>query len=359
MQNKYLLALNANPRIGSKTLKKILYVFDGKIELAWQASQSELLAKLESKVVSLIVEAKSKYNPDEEVEKLQKLDIGYITMYDKEYPPLLLETPDCPVILYLKGNVGCLKNSNIGVVGSRKYSNYGKTMAERFSKDCVKAGLTVGSGLALGIDAIAHRATLDASGITIGVLGCGLDQIYPISNINLASEIIQKDGAVVSEFPPGTPPYKQNFPLRNRIIAGLSLGVLVVEAAEKSGALITAYEAVDYNREVFVIPGDVDRPTSQGSNLLIQGGAKLVTNIDDILVELKMETKRSEQRAAEFLPKTEAEKIIHEILMEGETSGDDLVKKSKLNVISLNTTLTMMEMKGVIENVGGGRYKLK
>ena len=232
-------------------------------------------------------------------------------------------------------------------------------MAEKFSRDCVNSGLSVVSGLALGIDAIAHRSTLDAGGITIGVLGCGLDQIYPISNVNLAKEIVQKNGAIVSEFPPGTPPYKQNFPLRNRIIAGLSIGVLVVEAAEKSGALITAYEAVDYNREVFVVPGDIDRATSKGSNTLIQGGAKLVTNIDDMLVELKMETKKSEQRAAVILPETPEEKIIYEILEHGELSGDALVQKSGLNVISLNTTLTMMEMKGSVENIGGGRYKLK
>lgn len=359
MQNKYLLAFNAHPKIGSKTLKKIIYAFDGKMELAWSALQSELEKKLEQKVVDLVIESRRDYNPDSEVEKLQKLDIGYITMYDKSYPPLLLETPDCPVILYVKGEVNCLKNANIGVVGSRKYSNYGKVMAEKFSKECVKSGLTVGSGLALGIDAIAHRAALDAGGITIGVLGCGLDQIYPISNVNLAREIIQNNGAIISEFPPGTPPYKQNFPLRNRIIAGLSVGVLVIEAAEKSGALITAYEAVDYYREVFVIPGDIDRETSKGSNALIQSGAKLVTCIDDILIELKMESKRSEQRATEILPETPEEKLIFDILKNGESNGDVLVEKSKLNIMVLNTTLTMMEMKGIIVNIGGGRYKLK
>ena len=359
MQNKYLLAFNAHPKIGSKTLKKIIYAFDEKVELAWSASQSELEKKLEQKVVDLVIEARRDYDPDKEVEKLQKLDIGYITMYDKAYPPLLLETPDCPVVLYLKGDVSCLKLANIGVVGSRKYSNYGKVMAEKFSKDCVKSGLAVGSGLALGIDAIAHRAALDAGGITIGVLGCGLDQIYPISNVNLAREIIQNNGAIISEFPPGTPPYKQNFPLRNRIIAGLSVGVLVIEAAEKSGALITAYEAVDYNREVFVIPGDINRETSKGSNTLIQSGAKLVTCIDDILIELKMESKKSEQRAIEILPETPEETIVFDILKGGESNGDVLVEKSKLNIMVLNTTLTMMEMKGIIVNIGGGRYKLK
>lgn len=359
MQTKYLLAFNAHPKIGSQTLKKILAAFDDKPELAWRANTEVLAGKFDQKIVNLILEARDNFNPDEEVLKLQRLDIGYITMYDKNYPDRLLQIPDCPALLYVRGNINSLKNPSIGVVGSRKYSNYGKTMSEKFSKECAFSNLTIVSGLALGIDAIAHRATLDSGGITIGVLGCGLDQIYPISNANLAKEIIEQNGAIISEFPPGTPPYKQNFPLRNRIIAGLSLGVLVIEAAVKSGALITAYEALDYNREVFAIPGDIERETSKGTNLLIQKGAKLVTEIDDILVELNIETKNFEQRAAEILPETNEEKIIFEILRNGESDGDFLVKESNLNIMLLNTTLTMMEMKGIVENVGGGRYKLK
>jgi len=309
--------------------------------------------------LSLIIEARDNYDPDKEIETLKKYDIGYITMYDKSYPQLLLEIPDCPVILYIKGNIESLSAPSIGIVGSRKYTDYGRTSAKRFSKECVSGGLNIISGLALGIDAIAHREALDAGGITVGVLGCGLDQIYPTSNAILADEMIAKKGAVVSEYPPGTPPYKQNFPLRNRIIAGLSLGVLVVEAAEKSGALITAYSALDYNREVFAIPGNINCESSIGSNQLIQKGAKLVTKVEDIFDELNVDLIKDETKAKELLPENEEEKILLELLTKEEKNIDEIIHQSNLNVIAVNSTLSLMEMKGMVENIGGGRYKLK
>lgn len=358
MQTKYLLALNAHPKIGSQTLKKILAVFEDKPESIWNCNQSTIEARLGSKIANLIIEVKNDFDPEKEVEKLKSLDIGYITMYDKSYPQLLLETPDCPALLYIKGDPTCLSAPSLGVVGSRKYSNYGKTNAQKFSRESIQGGLNIISGLALGIDAIAHREALDSNGITVGVLGCGLDQIYPTSNAILANEMINKGGAVISEFPPNTPPYKQNFPLRNRIIAGLSLGVLVIEAAEKSGALITAYTALDYNREVFAIPGNIDSEASKGTNQLIQKGAKLVTEIDDIFDELNVKTKKQEIRAKEILPESEEEKLLMEILKE-EKNIDQIIVQSKLNIIALNSTLSLMEMKGIIENIGGGRYKLK
>ncbi|MCL5410350.1 MAG: DNA-processing protein DprA [Patescibacteria group bacterium] len=357
--SRYLLVLNAHEKIGSQTLKKALAPFEDNPEKLWKAGESEIRKKLDSKIAELIIEAKNQFTTEEEIEKLQKFNIGYITMYDKSYPKLLAEAPDGPAILYIKGNLSALKKPSIGVVGSRKFSHYGQKIAYQLSKSCSEAGLGIVSGLALGIDAVAHKAALDVGGITIGVLGCGLDRIYPASNLALGREIIEKNGAVISEFPPGTPPMKYNFPARNRIIAGLTLGTLVVEAAEQSGALITAYQALEYNREVFAVPGNIDSETSKGTNLLIQKGAKLVTKPEDILEEFNIEAKNIEQKNREFLPENENEKIILNILSSEERLVDDIIAESKLNIITVNTVLTLMEMKGIVDNIGGGRYKLR
>ncbi len=359
MQTKYLLALNAHEKIGSQTLKRALAPFGSNPEKLWNADESILRKSLDEKTANLVIEAKKQFNPEQETEKLQKFNIGYTTIYDKQYPALLKEAHDHPVILYIKGNIAALRMPSIAVVGSRKFTHYGQKVAYKLSKSCSEAGLCIISGLALGIDAVAHKAVLDASGVTVGVLGCGLDQIYPASNLNLGKEMLEKGGAIVSEFPPGTPPLKYNFPARNRIIAGLSLGTLVIEAAEQSGALITAYQALEYNREVFAVPGNIDSETSKGTNLLIQKGAKPVMKPEDIFEDLNIEIKKTEQKAKEILPETEDEKKVLEILKKGEKNINDIVLESELNIIAVNTTLSIMEMKGLVDNIGGGRYMLR
>ena len=357
MKIEYLLALNAHPKIGSQTLKKVLAAFEYDLEKIWKIRDTELKSKIDPKLANLVLEAREQYSPQKEIEKIQKYDTGVITMYDKQYPKLLLEIADFPVILYMKGDLAAFNNPCLGIVGSRKYSSYGKTVTYKLTKDCTESGLTIVSGLALGIDAVAHKTAIDFNGSTIGVLGCGVDMVYPTSNTKLAEEIINHKGLIISEFPPGTPPYKQNFPLRNRIIAGLSLGILVVEAAEKSGALITAYEALEYNREVFAIPGNIFSQTSQGTNLLIQKGAKLVTKSEDILEELNVETIKKTRKIVENYPENEDEKIILNLLEKEEKEANMLSNESKINIIKLNSILTMMEMKGMIENLGGGRFR--
>jgi DNA processing protein len=354
---KYLLALNAHPKIGSQTLKKALVPFANPEEL-WLASQSDLAKKLDPKIAGLIFEAREKYSPEEEIAKLQKFDIGYVTYYDREYPPLLKELPDCPMILYVRGEIKALSKKGIGVVGSRKYSNYGKIVASTLSAECTAGGLSIISGLALGIDAFAHEAALQVGGTTVGVLGCGLDKIYPISNYQLGRRVIESSGAIISEFPLGTPPMKQNFPARNRIIAGLSLGVLVIEAAIQSGALITAYQALEYNREVFAIPGNITSESSAGTNKLLKEGARLVTSASDIFENLMLQQKTAREKAREILPATEEEGRIVQVLQKEELSVDDIIKQTGYNVIIVSTTLTMMEMKGFVKNLGGGRYGL-
>ena len=340
-------------------MKKALAPFGNNPEKLWNATESILRKNLDEKTANLIIEAKNQFDPEVEINKLQSLNIGYTTIYDKSYPALLKEAHDNPVILYVKGDIAALKMPGIAVVGSRKFTHYGQKVAYQLSKSCSSAGLCIISGLALGIDAVAHKAAMDAGSITVGVLGCGLDQIYPASNLNLGREMLEKGGAIVSEFPPGTPPLKYNFPARNRIIAGLSLGTLVIEAAEQSGALITAYQALEYNREVFAVPGNIDSETSKGTNLLIQKGAKPVMKPEDIFEDLNIETKKAEQKAQEILPETKDEKNILKIIKKGEKNINDIVLDSELNIIAVNTTLSIMEMKGLVDNIGGSRYKLR
>lgn len=358
MNAKYLLALNANYRIGSQTLKKLLNIF-GSGEGIWKANKIDIAEKLGEKIADKVFEAKATYDPDLILADLAKQNIGYITMYDKAYPSLLRESPDCPAILYVRGNVEILSRPSIAVVGSRKYTSYGKKISQELSKACSGAGLSIISGLALGIDAFAHRAALDLGNITVGVLGCGLDKVYPSSNLSLAHDIIDNNGAIISEFAPGTVAMKQNFPLRNRIIAGLSLGTLVIEAAEQSGALITALCALEYNREVYAVPGNIDSEMSVGTNMLIQKGAKLILNADDILEDLNFVSKSKEKISREILPDTKEEEMILEILKRGDKLVDDLSSETGLDIVTINTSLTLMEMKGFVENIGGGRYKIK
>lgn len=357
MQNqKYLLALNAHPKIGAQTLKKIINHIPN-LEKLWAGEFSIYQKELGEKTVDLIREVVNNIDPEKEIEKLIKYDVGFITIFDKDYPEKLKEMPDCPAILYVKGNKELLNKPSLGIVGSRKYSSYGKNVCEKFSRVLSESGLVVVSGMALGIDGLAHRAVLEADGDTIGVLGCGLDRIYPVSNYQIGKAIIDSGGAIISEYPLGTPPMKQNFPARNRIIAGLSLGVLVVEASLDSGSLITAMCALEYNREVFAVPGNIDEENTQGTNKLIQEGAKLVISPDDILNELNIGQKSKEESAKKILPETEDEKTIFNLLRDTEMSADQISAETAMSIISINTTLTFMEMKGMVRNIGGGRWK--
>lgn len=356
IDTKYLLALNAHEKIGSQTLKKILAAFNDPEEI-W-TNDMQAYQRLPKNIAELVIQAKSRFDPDKELAKIRQYGVGYTTIFDKSYPKLLKEIPDAPVILYMKGDISVLESIGLSVVGSRKYSEYGSKVCYQITRSCAENGLSIISGLALGIDAIAHQAALDAGAETIGVLGCGLDRIYPVSNFHLGNAIVEKGGLILSEFPIGTPPMKFNFPTRNRIIAGLSLGTLVIEAAEDSGSLITAGLALEYNRDVFAVPGNIDSMMSKGTNKLIKEGAIPVTEIGDILRVLNIEEKSNIAKAREILPESDKEKKIFKLLQTGEKSGDQLIEMSKLNVIELNSVLTMMELKGLIKNIGGGRFKL-
>lgn len=356
---KYWLVLNAHPSIGARTIGKLFKKYH-KISKVWQTNDTDLAkAGLTPDQVKYVKEAIATIDPEKELIKLKKYQLSVLTLADKNYPKMLKEIFDSPAVLYYKGQILPQDDIALAVVGSRKYTPYGQKATEDIVFRLAKSGLTIVSGLALGIDAIAHHATLEAKGRTLAVLGCGLDQIYPTANIRLADKILSTNsGAIISEFPVGTTSYRSNFPIRNRIIAGLSLGTLVVEAAPDSGSLITAQAALGYNREVFAIPGSIFSESSVGTNRLIQMGAKLITSPTDILTELNLEEKIKQNKAQVVIPDSKEEQILLDLLIKPMTV-DNLIIASKLPPTLVNSTLIMLEMKGMILNMGGTRYQIK
>ena len=286
-ETKYFNAFNLIEGLGPIAFKKLLAHFNS-LEEAWSIEINQLRqAGLENFVIEQIKKQRPQINPSEQMERLTKEGIDLITILDKNYPKLLKEIYSPPALLYIRGKLELNDEFSLAIVGTRKLSSYGQQITPLITSDLAGAGLTIISGLAKGIDTLVHQAALKANGRTIAVLGSGLDKksIYPSINRHLAEEISQK-GAVISEFPIGAEPLAQHFPQRNRIISGLSLGILVIEAPEKSGALITAKDALEQNRDVFAIPGPILAKNSLGPNNLIKMGAKLVSQANDILYEL-------------------------------------------------------------------------
>lgn len=287
-------------------------------------------------------------------------NIRKITLQEKKYPAILKEIHNPPKELYIKGKITNQDKVAVAVVGTRKYTQYGKQVAFDIAGKLAKLGITIVSGLAKGIDTFAHQTALENNGRTIAVLGTSMDKasFYPSSNYAL-SEKIAKNGAVISEYPEGTWGTKFTFPERNRIVSGLSLGVVVVEAPERSGALITATLAVEQNREVFAIPGPIYEKNSQGTNKLIQMGAKLVTNVDDILEELNLSHLITTKKKKKIKPENKEEEIIIPLLSTQPTHIDEIIKKSKLPSSTVNSTLMILELKNAIRNLGNNQFILE
>jgi len=287
--SKYFNAFNLIDNIGPIAFKKLLNYFNS-LNIAWESEINEFRkAGLNQFTVEQIRKQRPNINPDYEMERLEKEKIDLITIQDESYPKLLKEIYAPPAILYIRGSFKPSDKFSLGVVGTRKLSSYGQQITPKITSELSQSGLTIISGLAKGIDTIAHQAAIDNNGRTIAVLGSGIDSksVYPAINKYLAEKITE-NGAVISEFPINTKPLAQNFPQRNRIVSGLSLGILVIEAPEKSGAMITARNALEQNRDVFAIPGDILSNNSMGPNNLIKMGAKLVTKTNDILEELNL-----------------------------------------------------------------------
>ncbi|OGY41826.1 MAG: DNA protecting protein DprA [Candidatus Buchananbacteria bacterium RBG_13_36_9] len=363
MQNdlKYWIAISQFAKIGAARFKK-LYNYFPDMQSAWAANLLELRQSgLEDNIAQEFIIIRREINPDQELEKVQEENIEIITIKDQNYSKLLKEIFNPPALLYAKGNLENLNTQfNIAVVGTRKISNYGKQITPEIVKPLAQNGFTITSGLALGVDALAHQAAVEVKGKTIAVLGSGLDQqsIYPSSNRYLAKNILDNGGTIISEFPIGMLPLKHNFPTRNRIIAGLSLGTVVIEAAETSGALITAFLALEQNREVFAVPGSLFNKNSLGTHKLIQKGAKLITGYQDILDELNLKEVKNFVANQQVLPDTAEEKLIMQNLSHDPIHVDQIIKNTQLPASLISGCLSLMEMKGMIKNLGGQNYIL-
>ncbi len=329
----------------------------GDLETAWHADQSDLReAGLDRRSIENLVNARQAIDLDQEVERVHKAGARVVTWDDGDYPPLLKSLPDAPPVLYVKGQLNAADREwTVAMVGTRRATAYGRQAAEMLAADLARNGITIVSGLARGIDAFAHEAALKAGGRTLGVLACGIDQVYPPEHARLAARVVEQ-GALLTEAPCGSPPEAGSFPARNRIISGLSLGTIVVEAPETSGALITADRALEQGREVFAVPGNIFARTSHGTNYLLKEGATLVTSAQDVLeaLNLKLVTAHSEARAA--IPEDPTEAQLFALLSNDPTHIDYLVRESGLPVAQVSSTLALMELKGSVRQIAGMQY---
>lgn len=353
----YLLALHTIDGIGSFRLK-ILLDFYQDPKLAWEGKVREWeLLKIPRDVIWKWQEATKKLDPDRYLQDLKLKNIQVLTWFDNGYPQLLKQIHDPPLIVYYQGDAQVLNKRSMAVVGTRKMTSYGRLVTEKLAKGLVGAGLVVVSGLARGVDTCAHCSSLEAKGLTVAVLGAGLLQIYPPENQGLARQIVEHGGVVLSEQPPFYEVSAGVFPSRNRIISGLSLGTLVTEAAEDSGSLITARQALEQGREVFAVPGPITSFVSGGTANLIKEGAKLVTSVDDILDELnipRMAFKKGVDPGNIDL--TELEKKVLACLETEQKHIDEIVRELQKTSAEVGSSLIKMEIKGFVKNMGTGVY---
>ncbi|MEM7034508.1 MAG: DNA-processing protein DprA [Chloroflexota bacterium] len=341
--------------VGPARLRALLDYY-GDISSAWQANLGELRAiGLDKRTVENLAKTRAEIDLGAELKKIEQLKVTVLTWDSPDYPALLKAIPDPPPTLYVRGQLTDQDAWAVAVVGTRRATTYGKECTRLISHGLAKNGITVVSGLAYGIDTEAHRTAVEAGGRTIAVLGSGVDVIYPADNRKLAGAIIEQ-GAIVSEYPLGTRPDSKNFPPRNRIISGLSLGTLVVEGTIRSGARITTDYALEQGRDVLAIPGPILRKSSEGPNHLIQHGAKLVTQVDDILEELNLTMIAHQTEARAIIPDNDIEATLLQQLSSDPIHVDVLGQSTGLSASDLSSTLTMMELKGMVRQVGGMNY---
>ncbi len=354
---KYWVGFSLIPGIGRVRFSQLENYF-GSLENAWKASSSGLRQSgLDNSSIRAITSWRPKVSLEAEMEKLDRYGVKVFTCHDADYPSRLKEIYDYPPLLYIRGSLLPEDEWCLAVVGTRRATVYGRQVTEEIVADLARSKITIISGLAKGIDSVAHHTALAAGGRSIAVFGCGLDTVYPSENANLARRIMQQ-GALISEYPLGTRPKADNFPRRNRIMSGLSLGVLVVEAGETSGAMITAHLALEQNREVFAIPGSILSPASRGTNHLIQEGAKLVRDYTNILEELNLTAVTYQIEMKEVIPASDTESLLLKQLGAEPTHIDEVCRSSGLPISAVSSTLAMMELKGLVKQVGAMNYAL-
>jgi len=354
-ERSYWVALNLVKGIGAVRFRQLLEFF-GTAELAWQAPQSAWSsAGIPQRVVNNFSLVRQQVDLERVLEKIAAGNVRVITWLDGDYPRRLKEIDQSPPVLFIRGTINVEDDWAVAVVGTRRVTPYGRQVADEIGRFLAQNGVTVVSGLARGVDAIAHQSALQAGVRTFAVLGSGVDVIYPPEHRKLAAEIIQQ-GAVISDYPVGTQPDGVNFPPRNRIISGLSLATVVVEAGEKSGALITAEFAVDQGRDVFAVPGSILAAQSQGTNRLIEQGARPLLKMSEILESLKLEQIPEKQQTRKLNPMSKEEQRLLEQLSSEPVHIDQLCELTGLPITNVSATLTMMELKGFVTQVGGMNY---
>jgi DNA processing protein len=353
---KYWVGFNIVSGIGPARFKTLLDHF-GDLSTAWHAKDSELRAAgLDRGSIENLLATRQEIALDEEMARVQREGASVVTWQDAEYPPRLLYIHNSPPVLYVKGQILPQDEWALAVVGTRTPRAYGKQMVDEIAAGLAKSGITIISGLARGIDSLAHRAALRVGGRTVAVFGCGIDIVYPNEHRGLAERIIDS-GAIITEYSLGTRPEGGNFPARNRIISGLSLGTLVVEAGKRSGALITADYALEQGREVFALPGNINSPKSLGTNRLIQeGAAKLVISAEDVLEELNLTLVERHQEVRMAVPEDERESQILQCISLEPIHVDEIGQKTGLPIAEVTSTLAMMELKGMVRQVGAMNY---
>jgi DNA processing protein len=353
---RYWLAFSLVPQIGPVKVQRLLTHF-GDLETAWRANAFDLTAAgLDKRALENLLETRKTIDLDAELEKIARAHVRVLTLDDSAYPRLLKQIDNAPFVLYVKGEILPDDDWAVAVVGTRRATAYGREATRHIVADLAASHVTIVSGLARGIDAEAHRAALAAQGRTIAVLGCGVDMVYPPEHKKLSEQIIE-NGALLSEYPLGTQPEAGNFPPRNRIISGLALGTLIVEGDAVTGARITIEYALEQGRETFAVPGNIFNRASQGTNGMLQRGeAKLVTRALDILEELNLTMVEQHQEVRAALPANETESALLKHLSSDPVHIDDLTRETQLPTATVSSTLALMELKGLVRQVGGMNY---
>jgi DNA processing protein len=353
-ERAYWVAFHRVPFIGPARLRRLQETF-GTLSDAWHAPEPDLKRCLEDRPRAELVSARKTLDVAGIFDQIVAQGVKIATPVDLWYPILLSEIPAPPPVLYYRGELLETDRTAVAIVGTRRVSAYGRDMAARLAADLARAGVTIVSGLARGVDGVAHQAALDAGGRTIAVLGSGINRLYPPEHRNLAQRIMEQ-GAVLSDYAPDTPPDGVNFPPRNRIISGLSLGVVVVEAPDRSGALITVDFAADQGRDVFAVPGQVTAANSTGTNRLIREGARLVRSADDLMEDLQIRRNRADAAVQQLLPLSEDERRLLAVLTSMPQHIDDLAELSDSTVAEISGRLMMLELQGLVRNAGAQHY---
>ncbi len=353
--HRYWLGFNKTPGIGARRLQQLIQAF-GSVEAAWHAPKQDLIALgLEQRALRNLLQQRAQLDLDAELARVQAAGMRLLCWDDPDYPSYLKDIPSPPPLLFIRGEFLPSDAFAVAIVGTRRCSAYGREGARRIAGQLAQAGVTIVSGLARGIDGVAHRAALEAGGRTLAVLGNGLDMVYPPEHRQLAAQIMQQ-GALISEQAPGVQPEAKNFPARNRIISGLSMAVVVVEGRWSSGAVITAKQAIEQGREVFAVPGSILSANSEGPNRLIKEGATPLLDVNDILETLNLTQVVQQLDVLEVMPVDPVESAVLEHLSTEPQHIDEIGRKMQMAAPEVASALAMLELKGLVRQVGGMQY---